>query len=336
MPRVALTYWPYEDLQDRPNVIVDGTGTPTTTLTLSHWPGSAAVAADLQADLSAEMAFRYLDHPHDLHGDASVASNNHFDQDGLVSLFALCHPAAALERRAILEDVAAAGDFATFRDRAAARVSMVVSAFTDPERSPMAPLPDDYSDMTAHLYSEALGRLPELIDDIDRYHHLWADEDAQLADCERSLEDGVIRIDERDDVDLAVVTVSGPTRWSGHRFGGRRYEGVHPMVIHNATPRSAVLLIAGSSYKLTHRYETWVQYRSRQLPRRAHMVDLAAELSALDDVAWSADPIDQLTPELQPEGGSSLEPDIVIDAIVRHLRTAPPSFDPFAERSRAG
>ena len=35
----------------------------------------------LRADLSAEMAFRYLEHPEPLHGDATVVSNNHFDQD---------------------------------------------------------------------------------------------------------------------------------------------------------------------------------------------------------------------------------------------------------------
>ena len=107
------------------------------------------------------------------------------------------------------------------------------------------------------------------------------------------------------------------------------------MVIHNATPCAAVLLIAGGSCKLTHRYETWVQYRSRPMPRRADMADLALELSALDDVPWRADPIDQLTPELQPEGGSSLDPNVVIEAVVRHLRTAPPAFDPFAERTDA-
>lgn len=335
MPSVSVTFWPYEDLQDRPNVIVDGTATPSTTLTLSHWPGSPAVAPDLQADLSAQMAFRYLDHPHHLHGDATVASNNHFDQDGLVSLFALCHPGAAQERRALLEDLAAAGDFATFRDRTAARASMVVSAFTDPARSPIGPLPDDYGAMTAHLYQEALGRLPEVLDDIDRYRDLWADEDAQLADCERALEDGVITIEERDDADLAVVTVTGAARWSGHRFGGRRYEGAHPMAIHNATSCSALLLVAGSTYRFTHRYETWVQYRSRSLPRRADLTGLAEELSALDDVPWRADPIDQLTPELQPDGESSLDPTAVTEAIVRHLRTAPPAFDPFAERTDA-
>ena len=89
MPSVQLAFRPYDDLDGVPNVVVDGTATEATTLTLSHWPGSPALPVDLLADLSAEMAFRYLDRRDALHGDATVVSNNHFDQDGLVGVFAL-------------------------------------------------------------------------------------------------------------------------------------------------------------------------------------------------------------------------------------------------------
>ncbi|MGQ0431598.1 MAG: DUF6687 family protein [Microthrixaceae bacterium] len=329
MPLVAFSFAPYEEVGAQPNVIVDGTGTTNTTLTLSHWPGSPTVPASVQADLSAEMAFRYLDHRDALHGRAKVVSNNHFDQDGLVSIFALVDPAAARARRAMLEDLAAAGDFATYRNRDAARASMVISAFVDPARSPLGPLPADYGEATAHLYSEALGRLPELVDDIHRYHHLWADEDTQLTESEVAVASGLVGIEEHPDVDLAVVTVTGEERWSGHRFGGRRYDGVHPMAIHNATPCTALLLVAGGQYRFTYRYETWVQYRSRRLPSRVDLTALAQELSAADDVTWAADPIDGLTPELQPAGTSSISPSALVDTVLRHLRTAPPGFDPF-------
>ena len=62
MPVVHLAYRPYGEVSAEPNVVVDGTATGRTTLTLSHWPGSPPVPADVQADLSAQMAFRYLDH----------------------------------------------------------------------------------------------------------------------------------------------------------------------------------------------------------------------------------------------------------------------------------
>jgi hypothetical protein len=331
MPIVKLSFRPIDEAATEPNVVVDSSVTTNTVLALSHWPGSPDVPPALQADLSAQMAFRYLDHPEPLHGTAAVVSNNHFDQDGLVGVFALVDPAEAQARRPLLEDLAAAGDFATYRSRDAARASMVVSAFTDPDRSPFGPLPDPYDEKTALLYTEVLGRLTELVDDVDRHRDLWADEDAALDESEAAVASGVVRIDEHPEVDLAVVTVSGDRRWSGHRFGGRRYDGVHPMAIHNATSRRSLLLIAGGSYKFTYRYESWVKYRSAPVPRRVDLAPLADALTAADDVPWTSDPVAELTPELQPVdgAGSSLAPDVVTAMVADHLRTAPPAFDPF-------
>jgi hypothetical protein len=47
----------------------------------------------------------------------NVVSNNHFDQDGLVSAFTLVDRDAALARRGPLIDLARAGDFGTFDSR---------------------------------------------------------------------------------------------------------------------------------------------------------------------------------------------------------------------------
>src|SRR5438552_11703005 len=99
----ALRYRPYDELDGVPNVIVDGAPAPTTVLTLSHWP-HAPFLPGLSADLSAQMAFSYLEGP-DPHHPADVVSNNHFDQDGLVSVFALAEPEAALARRDLLVDL---------------------------------------------------------------------------------------------------------------------------------------------------------------------------------------------------------------------------------------
>lgn len=332
VPSVRLPFCPYEEVAGEPNVIVDGTPAANTCLTLSHWPGSPIVPPDLEADLSAQMAFRYLDRSQPLHGDATVVSNNHFDQDGLVSVFALGRPEEARARRPLLEDLAAAGDFATFRFRDAARASMVVSSFTDPERSPFGPLPAEHGERTAYLYTEALGRLTELIDNVERYRRLWVEEDTQLAECEAALAAGIVGIDERPEVDLAIVTVPDGHRWSGHRFGGRRFDGVHPMAIHNVTTCTSLLVVAGGSYRFTYRYETWVQYRSRAVRRRVDLRPLAAALTAADTVEWVSEPVGDLTPQLAPvdDTGSSLAPNVVAEMIVRHLRAAPPAFDPYA------
>jgi len=92
-----LAYIPYIDLGGTPNVVVDGSPAPCTVICLSHWPGIGS-PPELAADLSAQMAFSYLS-AFDRHGGATAVSNNHFDQDWLVGVFALTAPQAGLARR---------------------------------------------------------------------------------------------------------------------------------------------------------------------------------------------------------------------------------------------
>src|SRR3954451_20485008 len=115
---LPLRFLPYADTVDLPNVIVDGAANVGTRLTLSHWPGSPT-PPELLADLSAEIAFRAADEPERFAG-LEVVSNNHFDQDGLASVYALVEPDGARARREHVIDVARAGDFGTFTSRDAA------------------------------------------------------------------------------------------------------------------------------------------------------------------------------------------------------------------------
>src|SRR3954467_11194441 len=96
---------PYQELSpSSPNIIVDGAAGPGTLLTLSHWPKSGTPAA-LKRDTSAEIAFAYVDAP-SLHVPAEIVSNNHFDEDGLIGIYALVDTANALKNRALLADAA--------------------------------------------------------------------------------------------------------------------------------------------------------------------------------------------------------------------------------------
>lgn len=324
----AFRFRPYGELDGEPNVVVDGSPAEGTVLTISHWPGTPAPPA-LHADLSAEMAFLALQHPELLAG-ADLVSNNHFDQDGLAGVFALVDPEEAVARQARLVDVAGAGDFAVYRDRDAARISMVVAAYADPARSPLE-LPGDYPSMCAALYEELLPRVPELCDHPERFRSLWEDEDAALAASEAAIESGAVRIEEVPALDLAVVTLPpGAPDGGGHRFGGEWASGLHPMAVHNATSRFAV----PTSFGLAYRYETWVQYRSRRPRPRVDLAPLASELNAEESSGgtWVFDGAAALTPRLhlQPAIGSSLSPDDFRRRVERALRESPPAWDPYA------
>ena len=315
-----MRYVEYEASATEPNIVIDGSPNAGTVLCLTHWPGIACVAPELADDLSAQMAFRYLDSGMSLHGDAEVVTNNHFDQDGLVGVFALIEPELARAHRDLLLDVAAAGDFGTYRDRRAARISASIS---------------QWGQLTAgDPFPVGLEHLPRILDDVDAYRDFWAEDDEHLTASETALAAGRIRIVDEPDLDLAVVTVDhdvAPT-W-GHRFTGQRFDGVHPMALHNATDMSSLALVHGRTLSFVHRYETWVQYQTRPRPKRVALLPLARALTGIDDVRWHAEAVGALTPRLTHEGESSVPAETFLAMVREHLRTSPPAWDPAVGRT---
>ena len=313
---MTFRYLDYEASRQVPNIVVDGSPNESSVLALSHWPGVTAPPG-LARDLSAEMAFAYLDEPPD-HAPAEVVTNNHFDQDGIVSIHALIEPEQSLTHRELLIDVAAAGDFATYRDRRAARASMTLSRFAEADND------CEYDEFTDQLYTELLPQLMTIVLDNDRYRELWAEEDDQLTASERAITSGAVTISELPEIDLAVVTIADdqPVR-SGHRFGGQSFEGLHPMAINNATDRFRLLIVHGRRYRFVDRYETWVQYQSRPVLPRVDMRPLAERLTAEETkaVTWTAGAPSALSPELSHDGESSIDPELLGHIVVDHLAT---------------
>lgn len=326
---MSFRFVDYEASRSVPNVVVDGSPNEATVLTLTHWPGIGQPDG-LAADLSAQMAFRFVRSGTSV--DADAVTNNHFDQDGLVSMFALIDLERALPLEELLVDLAAAGDFAVYADRRAARASMVLAAYADPDTSPIGDLLDGpYEDQCAHLYRTCLELLPDLVLDPEPWRELWSDEDGHLAESERAFADGAISIDERPDVDLAVVRVdaSVPVR-RAHRFGSAEQVGVHPMAVNNRTGCFRVLESHDGHHTYTDRYESWVQYRSRRPLPRVDLRPLADSLAALDPAAgWTASAPSGLSPQLRTAAPSALDAAEVERRIIGHLRSAPAAWDPY-------
>jgi hypothetical protein len=336
-PSAPLRFQPYGATAEVANIVVDGSPNASTVLTLTHWPGIAHPPG-LAADLSAEMAFRYLDQPPE-HDPASVVTNNHFDQDGLVGIFALIDPAEALRHRDVLIDVAAAGDFATYQFRAAARASMALWSYAQADRSPLGnQLDGPYDAAAALLYETTLPLLIPMLTHPERFEELWRDEDERLTASEAAIADGHIVIEEVAAVDLAVVTIRDHSLGGGHRFGHDTVEFMHPMAVHNATHCSRLLLIRDHDVVYVDRYESWVQYQSRNVPSRVDLEPLAQTLTALETGAatWSASPPSALTPRLRPNATSSLTAATITAELVARLEHAPAAWDPYRRDNSGG
>jgi len=296
-----MKFIPYDELGDRPNIIVDGAANAHTVMTLSHWPGSATPDS-LRDDLSAQIVFHYLDQP-ELRAQCDVVSNNHFDEDGLIGVYSILNPDIAQQHRELLIDIAAAGDFGTYRFREAARATFVLSAFADPEFSPLdaSLFQERYPRLAARLYQELLPRIAEIVTGIDRFSSYWQAEDAMLDASEAMIRDGRIQIEEIPELDLAVVTLPDHLRGQRvHRFTQDRRATCHPMALHNVLNSFRVLLMQGHTYEFQYRYESWVRYVSRVPSPRIDLAPLAEQLSAMEsgNGQWVFDGVDEITPKL--------------------------------------
>lgn len=336
-PVNRLRFVPDHAIAGVPNVVVDGAPNADTILTLSHWPG-APTPPDLRDDLSAQIAFHALERPALFDGIEAV-TNNHFDQDGLVSAFALLHPELALPRRNQLIDIARAGDFGTFVSRDSARVAMVIAALDDDNRSPLAggDLARPYPERCGALYEWALPRLLEILDHLDDWRLLWAEEDGHLEESLRAIADGTVTVEEHPDIDLAVFSV--PERWAARatsRFTVGRTDALHPMAVANSTERMRVATVDACGCTVELRYETWVMLTSHQVLPRPDLRLLAEELDALEPAAggWQAAPPGALTPQLRwaGVGSSGLSPERFLHTLRNFLQHAEPAWDPFAMR----
>ena len=191
----------------------------------------------MEADLSAQMAFRYLRRrPPTSTATPMVVTNNHFDQDGLVGVLALVDPDGALAARGacsrtwprpatspptaireaarLLDDAGRLGGSPAHAASRCRRTTRIGSPPSTRRRS---------------------GACRSLADHPERFRDLWDREDAALTASEKLLASGRIEIDERPELHLAIVDVPDDVElYGGHRFAHEWVSGLHPMALYDS------------------------------------------------------------------------------------------------------
>ena len=327
-------YLPYAEAAKVDNIVVDGGSNDRTVLALSHWPKSGT-PKPLKADTSVEIVFRYLDDSA-FHQSVEAVSNDHFDEDGLIALFIMVEPEAALSLRDLLIDTAHAGDFATYRSRQAARIAFTLSTLADRKTSPLPreAFPAAYPDYCIEMYRRLVPMIAEIATETERFRDLWADEDALLEQSERAIEKGEITLEELADAGLVVARI--PSSWQerpAHRFAQDRRVLCHPMAIHNRSHLNRVATVCGRQLWFGYRYESWVQVVNDPPPERVDLKALAAELTGRESngATWKFDGVEQITPSLYPTDAaeSTIDADRFVELLSEALRTGAPAWDPY-------
>jgi len=329
-------YYPYSQLGDQPNIIVDGQAQHATVLTLSHWPWNSTPDGLLR-DTSTDIVFAYLDRP-DLHVDVPLVSNSHFDEDGLLSMYGLVDPANALAHRDLMIGASRAGDFAIYSDADAAKLAFVLAAYADPATSPLPAevFAGSPPAQIAGQYTLMLQELPRLLETFRDEREHWEPEWEHLQESEQAIADGRVVIDEVPELELAIIRVPDdmPARMV-RRYLMRWQRSVHPFAVHNVTQCSRLVWIKGDSLEFQYRYESWIQLASRRPAPRIDMDGLAAQFNTLESGGgeWRFEGINEVAPRLRHFGScrSSIDSDTFLAQLCDWLRTQPAAWDPYTD-----
>lgn len=331
-----VRYCPYSQLGEQPNIVVDGQAQGATELTLSHWPWNSTPDGLLR-DTSTDIVFAYLARP-DLWVDIPLVSNSHFDEDGLLSMYALVDPANALAHRELMIGASRAGDFAIYSDPDAAKLAFVLAGWFDPATTPLPQqiFAGSAAEQVAGLYTHMLRELPALLADIPAQKHHWEAEWEHLQQSEQAIADGRVVIDEIPELELAIVRIPDnmPAR-TLRRYLTRWQRSVHPFAVHNVTQCTRLVWLKGSSIEFQYRYESWIQLASRRPAPRIDLAGLADKLAVRETGGgeWVFEGVGEVAPRLYHKGScrSSLGGDKFLTLLTDWLRTQPSAWDPYTK-----
>jgi len=301
---------------------------------LSHWPNNQTPDT-LQRDTSTATVFAYLDAP-DEHRQVDIVSNNHFDEDGLFSMFTFCHPELAAEHRALLEAGGLAGDFGIVSDPAAARLCFVIEGFTDPA---VSPLPERTfagceDRRVASFYRELLPLVPDILQNLDSYESYWRDQLQHLEFSQSLVATGKVDIEERPDHDLAIVRIPDDIpEQTVRRYVNEEQAAVHPFAVNSATRCNRILRIYRGEFEFHYRYESWLRFVSWRPMLRVALDGMADRLNEAEQASgtWRGEDVNEVIPRLYLDGcrQSSLGEEEFVTLLEEYLASAPAAWDPY-------
>jgi hypothetical protein len=277
-----------EGLAGVPKLSVDGT--VDNAIHLSHWQGNET-PAHLRADTSTEIALNFVAAPdrEEIARGVEVVTNNHFDTDGVLSVWAVLAGERALDLRERLVPAAEAGDFSEFTGAQAVRASITIQGGDSPVVEGVA------SPLARHLaggaeldekraYSFVLPEVERVLTRTDEYEGLWRDEWARIERALESFAGGRSRVAEDAESGLSVITL-GPEIYGGSGFKPTRHAAPYTAITHNA--RGRVFLICtpfgdGWSYRVDYPYYSWAVTFVRPRVERVSLDGLVERLNGLE------------------------------------------------------
>ncbi|MGI9069425.1 MAG: DUF6687 family protein [Pyrinomonadaceae bacterium] len=325
----------HSGLDDIPKLSVDGT--VSNSVHFSHWEGNET-PLEVKADTSTEIVLNLVASPirNELTQGIDLVTNNHFDTDGVLSVWTALTGERALELRDKLIPAAEAGDFCEFTNEAAVRASIVIQGSDQPTPgdeagSPLAGyLAGEKVDDDPRAYELVLPEVERILTRIDDYEHLWCAAWGKIAAAIESFELGASKVTEFAHSGLSLVTLA-PEIFSPAGFDPSRDGAPYTAISRYA--KGSMFLIAtplksGWAYRIDYPYYSWAETIVRPRIKRRELSQLLVNLNQLEtegEGVWKSDNSEMTSAIkfLDNEGmlaASELSPDEVAALCQNHLR----------------
>ncbi|MBA2703985.1 MAG: hypothetical protein H0U60_09040 [Blastocatellia bacterium] len=320
----------HSGLDNIPKLSVDGT--VGNSIHFSHWQGNET-PAEVKADTSTEIALNLMASPNRdaLTQGIELITNNHFDTDGILSVWTMLNGERAPELRDQLIPAAEAGDFSEFTNDNAIRASIAIQGSDQPVTaddagSPLAhQLAGGPVDGDARAYELVLPEVERLLTRTDEYENLWRGPWQQIATAIDSFERGASTVQEINEAKLSLITIArevfGPTG-----FDPARHAAPFTAISHYAKGQLFLIAIpyqTGWAYRIDYPYYSWAETIVRPRIERRNFALLVSSLNQLETGSagrWNSD-TSELSSAVKFTGrdgklsASVLQPDRVADSI---------------------
>lgn len=286
-------------LDSIPKLSIDGT--VDNAKHFSHWVGNNT-PVEVKADTSTEIALNLVASPRreQLRGGIELVTNNHFDTDGVLSVWTVLNGERALEFRDQLVAAAEAGDFSEFSNEAAVRASIAIQGSdqaspNDETGSPLARLLAGHDvDDDAQAYELVLPEVERVITRTDEYEELWREPWEKIANAIKSFERGHSKVTEYSTAQVSLIDLA-PEIFSPSGFNPTRHAAPYTAISRYAHGRIFVIATPtgdGWSYRIDYPYYSWAETIVRPQIQRLDLSTFIDRLNELDDNArgsWKLD-----------------------------------------------
>ena len=320
-----------EAIAAAPKLSVDGT--VDNAIHFSHWQGNETPAS-VKADTSTEIALNVVAAANrdQLTRGIDLVTNNHFDTDGVLSVWSMLNGERALPFREKLIAAAEAGDFCELSTADGVRASIVIQGSdspTDKSGSPLArQLAGEEITDEARAYELVLPHVEQVITDTNAFEELWRESWMRIENALDSFAKGESRVEEDTQAKLSVVTLA-PEVFGAIGFDPYHHSAPFTAISHQAHGELFLIATAlndGWSYRIDYPYYSWAETVARPSIARRDFSALVSQLNEREQSTagrWQIDNSELSSAiKFRDEGGKLAASQLTPDAVAGHLRMA--------------